>query len=156
MKMESFPTCMICGQTGRIRYTDLPDRLFGVSGRFQFRECPWCQLLWIDPRPSLESISECYLDYYTHERIGSGGEPVRPLAALRDRLREAILCGYFGYGTCTGTTGCAGLAAFWAGSTCFGTGPSSTIWRNGSPSLRIDRTICSLMWGVAAGTFWHG
>ena len=97
MKMESFPTCMICGQTGRIRYTDLPDRLFGVSGRFQFRECPWCQLLWIDPRPSLESISECYLDYYTHERIGSGGEPVRPLAALRDRIREAILCGYFGY-----------------------------------------------------------
>ncbi len=97
MKMESFPTCMICGLTGRAEYTDLPDRLFGVPGRFQSRECPHCRLLWIDPRPSPESIAECYRDYYTHEELPSGGEQARPLAVLRDRLREAILCGYFGY-----------------------------------------------------------
>jgi SAM-dependent methyltransferase len=97
MEMESFPTCMICGQTGRVKYTDLPDRLWGVPGRFQSKECPHCRLLWLDPRPTPESIAECYRDYYTHEELPSGGEQARPLAALRDRLREAILCGYFGY-----------------------------------------------------------
>jgi SAM-dependent methyltransferase len=97
MKMESFPTCMICGQTGRMKYKDLPDRLFGVPGRFQSRECPRCRLLWLDPRPSPESIAECYRAYYTHEALPTGGEQARPLADVRDRLREAILCGYFGY-----------------------------------------------------------
>lgn len=88
---------MICGQTGRLKYTDLPDRLWGVPGRFQSKECPHCRLLWLDPRPSPESIAECYRDYYTHEEPRSCGEPARPLAELRDRLREVILCGYFGY-----------------------------------------------------------
>jgi SAM-dependent methyltransferase len=97
MKMESFPTCMICGQTGRVKYTDLPDRLWGVPGRFQSKECPHCRLLWLDPRPSPEGIAECYRDYYTHEELPSGGEQARPLAELRDRFREAILCGYYGY-----------------------------------------------------------
>jgi SAM-dependent methyltransferase len=88
---------MICGQTGQAKYTDLPDRLFGVPGRFQSRECPQCRLLWLDPRPSPESISECYREYYTHDELPSGGEQARPLAELRDRLREAVLCGHFGY-----------------------------------------------------------
>jgi SAM-dependent methyltransferase len=42
-------------------------------------------------------MAECYRDYYTHEEPRSCGEPARALAVLRDRLREAILCGYFGY-----------------------------------------------------------
>ncbi len=97
MEMECFPACMICGQTGHTKYTELPDRLFAVPGHFQFRECPRCRLLWLDPRPSPESLADCYVEYYTHEELPPGGEQARSLAVLRDRIREAILCGYFGY-----------------------------------------------------------
>jgi len=97
MEMERFPTCVICGQTGRTKYTGLSDWLFAVPGRFQFRECPRCRLLWLDPRPSPESLADCYVEYYTHEEPPPGDEPARPLAVLRDRIREAILCGHFGY-----------------------------------------------------------
>jgi len=97
MEMERFPTCVLCGQTGRVRYADLADRLWGVPGLFQLRECLRCRLLWLDPRPRPEHISACYRDYYTHDVPVAYDEPARPFAGLRDRLREAILCGYFGY-----------------------------------------------------------
>jgi SAM-dependent methyltransferase len=99
IRMESLPCCIICGDRGVQVCKDLPDKLFGVPGLFNFRYCNDCKLIWLDPRPVLEDIPRCYENYYTHVDIkeGTSGARERPLASLRDALRLAILCGYYGY-----------------------------------------------------------
>ena len=62
-------SCVICGGLGEIEYRDLPDRLFGVAGLWNFRKCgaPDCGTLWMDPRPILQDIGKAYAYYFTHE-----------------------------------------------------------------------------------------
>jgi 2-polyprenyl-3-methyl-5-hydroxy-6-metoxy-1,4-benzoquinol methylase len=62
---EVDPHCFICGKEGHIFYEGLTDRLYGVEGVFSFYFCPYCNVLWLNPRPSEESISACYRGYYT-------------------------------------------------------------------------------------------
>lgn len=97
--MESFEECVFCGVGGERLYCRMKDRLFGVPGEFGFRRCQDCGLIWLDPRPIEEDISKCYERYYTHENVqenSTGGES-RLFSKLRDALRQAILCGYYGY-----------------------------------------------------------
>ena len=99
VRMEAFPLCILCGAQGEPLYEDLPDRLFGVPGLFQVKQCRACHLVWLDPRPIPEDLSKCYEEYYTHSEIlpVEKEPPRRPLTSIRDALRVAILCGYFGY-----------------------------------------------------------
>jgi len=99
MKFEEHPDCLLCRQPGELRYLDLPDRLFGVPGRFRLRTCRRCGLLWLDPRPAAEDLAECYREYYTHQPAPPAPPAAarRRLASLRDALRMSILCGHYGY-----------------------------------------------------------
>jgi len=99
VRMEPFPLCILCGAQGEPLYGDLPDRLFGVPGFFQVKQCKACRLVWLDPRPIPEDLPKCYETYYTHSEIPTEEKesPHRPCASVRDALRVAILCGYFGY-----------------------------------------------------------
>lgn len=49
-------------------YRELPDRLFGVSGKWDVRQCdsPDCGMLWLDPTPVDEDLPLLYASYYTH------------------------------------------------------------------------------------------
>lgn len=64
-----WPTCILCGNPGKLLYTGLRDRLFGALGEWNLRECsnPNCRLAWIDPMPCKENISKAYENYYTHQ-----------------------------------------------------------------------------------------
>jgi len=99
IRMEAHPDCILCSCRGQEIYQELPDRLFGVPGTFNIRQCPSCRLLWLDPRPEDEDLPKCYSTYYTHQDPSSEGVTPRrrPFSAWRDTLRKAILCGYFGY-----------------------------------------------------------
>ena len=97
--MTDNPHCYLCGKPGELLYENLKDRLFGVTGQFNIKNCKNCRLLWMDPRPSLKHIPKCYENYYTHEETIEV-QPFanhRPLASLRDNLRSIILCGLYGY-----------------------------------------------------------
>jgi 2-polyprenyl-3-methyl-5-hydroxy-6-metoxy-1,4-benzoquinol methylase len=68
------PICGLCGNRGETLYTDLQDRLFGVSGSWDYKRCsdPACRLLWPDPMPIEEDIGKAYVNYYTHKSpVGS-------------------------------------------------------------------------------------
>jgi SAM-dependent methyltransferase len=99
IRMASNPHCLCCGTEGDSLYHDLPDRLFGVPGSFHFKICRACQLIWLDPRPAMEDMGKCYDNYYTHLDTcpTTDTRESRPLAAFRDALRLAILCGYYRY-----------------------------------------------------------
>jgi SAM-dependent methyltransferase len=75
----------------------LNDRLFGVPGVSNFRQCdnPDCRLLWLDPRTIDEDLPELYRNYQTHRPVEP--PPPRRFARLREFLKRSLLAEGFGY-----------------------------------------------------------
>jgi SAM-dependent methyltransferase len=80
--MQSAATCVLCGQTGAACYRDLEDHWCGSPGKYSFRRCSACGLLWLDPQPSRAEVATFYPNYYTH-----GPDP----GSLGSRVRDVIL-----------------------------------------------------------------
>ena len=95
VRVKDVPTCPLCGNSGEIRYRDLPDRSWNAPGLWSFRECRRCGHLWLDPQPLADDVGRLYTTYYTH-----GGERVSHLAgdgwwpSIRRGVLEAM--GYVG------------------------------------------------------------
>ena len=69
IRTHTKPFCIICKAKGIQKYHNLRDRLFGVSGSWQIRECSnaSCRHLWLDPSPINEDIHLAYVEYFTHQ-----------------------------------------------------------------------------------------
>jgi 2-polyprenyl-3-methyl-5-hydroxy-6-metoxy-1,4-benzoquinol methylase len=65
--LQPRPACLLCGTTGTVAYSDLPDRLYGTPGRWRFRRCPADGLYWLDPRPRPDELDKVYRTYFTHD-----------------------------------------------------------------------------------------
>ena len=91
LRMECVSYCLLCRAAGTTLYEGLEDRLFGVSGRFNFSQCPQCGFVWLNPRPIQEDISKCYASYYTHEPPFLANEDGRRLYKWREEIRRLIL-----------------------------------------------------------------
>lgn len=61
------PNCYLCRNAGVPLYDNLRDRLFGVPGSWNIRQCSnrQCELAWLDPMPTRKDISKTYQNYYT-------------------------------------------------------------------------------------------
>ena len=88
------PTCPLCGSTGRGLYHDLPDRLYGVAGRWSISACPRpeCGSLWQDPTPLEEDVPRLYVTYFTRDGL-SPGRPAPP-TWMSPRLENAMREGH--------------------------------------------------------------
>ncbi|MGH7323066.1 MAG: class I SAM-dependent methyltransferase [Candidatus Rokuibacteriota bacterium] len=82
--------CLLCQTAGPILYAGLPDRLFGIAGRWNLRRCPRCGLVWIEPCPPPEELGRLYAGYYTHTIEA-------PTTGMRLAVKNAILAAAFGY-----------------------------------------------------------
>lgn len=71
------PNCVLCGKRGNVRHRGVRDRLFGVAGRWDLRQCsdPDCGVLWPDPMPVPGDIPKLYEAYYTHADDTDGRIP---------------------------------------------------------------------------------
>lgn len=69
-----------------------PDRLFGVPGSYQYRECTDCRTVFQNPRVVREDLPLLYPGtYYTHEPPPPWGGQRRPtLRNVRDGLARRI------------------------------------------------------------------
>ena len=97
---ELVETCDLCGSTA---YEPLlggvSDRLHRLPGEFDLIRCSGCSLVRLSPRPDAASIAAYYPDeYYAYGAARRAGVPDRPLAHLRDAVRDAVLRGH-GYET---------------------------------------------------------
>lgn len=80
-------------------HRDCPDPVFELPGAWQFRRCPRCASLWLDPRPAPAARPALYPGrYYTHV------PPPAPLAAPPGRLARrafsaklAVVAEAYGY-----------------------------------------------------------
>lgn len=90
--MEEPGACTFCGGAGTPLYARMTDRLFGAAGIWGFMRCSGCGNLWLDPRPSPESLAKAYDNYYTHQAGPAGA------AGCKARIKSALLRARYGYG----------------------------------------------------------
>lgn len=90
--------CALCGQLGEPLYTRLQDRLFGVLGTWRLGKCsnPRCGLIWMDPMPLAEDISNAYHSYYTHDDRAAAG-PEGPVKRAYHAIKRGYLASRYGY-----------------------------------------------------------
>jgi 2-polyprenyl-3-methyl-5-hydroxy-6-metoxy-1,4-benzoquinol methylase len=81
--------CPRCAAAGELVHAGLVDRHFSAPGRWSFRSCGACELVWLDPRPRADQGDDAYRDYYTHGDSGPGG-----FEALLKRAVPAVRLGY--------------------------------------------------------------
>jgi SAM-dependent methyltransferase len=108
MNIRTLPcgTCYACGADGETLYDELPDRLYGVPGEWNFKRCTKhdCGILWLDPKPMLEDIELAYRTYFTHQ---TPEVSVQIGDKLRRRIMNFVKFGYlsrkYGYSNPTST-----------------------------------------------------
>ncbi len=91
-ELEAVDCCPLCGCAERITlHRDLTDRIFFCApGRWHLYRCRGCEGVYLDPRPTLESIARAYSSYYTHEPEGGGDAPPTAFG----RFKRASYNGY--------------------------------------------------------------
>ena len=97
------PNCYVCESPGELLYESLADRLFGSPGKWNLRRClnSNCGMVWLDPIPVEEDISEAYRSYYTHE---TDSVPAENLARrFYSRVRTGYLRTKYDYRQGAGT-----------------------------------------------------
>jgi 2-polyprenyl-3-methyl-5-hydroxy-6-metoxy-1,4-benzoquinol methylase len=98
IRVRKCPYCYLCGKDGTVAYAGLEDKLFGVSGRWDFKICSnkACRLMWLDPMPVPADLSKAYAGYYTHGDRGKGVHSTR-LREVYARVKLAYLSSALGY-----------------------------------------------------------
>jgi hypothetical protein len=80
----------MCGSERHAERFEAPDRLFGVPGRYRYRECGACGTVFQSPRVVDEDLPLLYPGtYYTHEPPAMGPVARGPGAARRARRGRA-------------------------------------------------------------------
>jgi O-antigen/teichoic acid export membrane protein/2-polyprenyl-3-methyl-5-hydroxy-6-metoxy-1,4-benzoquinol methylase len=89
-ELEPVNRCPVCGSTVRtVMFEALSDRIFFCApGRWKLIRCSGCSSAYLDPRPTVDSISRAYQVYYTHthresvstEKLGRARKMVRAFA----------------------------------------------------------------------------
>ena len=96
-ELEAVSRCPICGGGRReTLYSDLTDRVFFTApGRWTLHRCPDCASVYLDPRPTSESIGLAYGSYYTHE--SDAPPPSLVAEGARLAIRNGYLNARYGY-----------------------------------------------------------
>lgn len=100
-ELEACPSCPVCRCRERSKLFDrLIDRTFFVApGEWTMWLCIACNTAYLDPRPSEDSISQAYNDYYTHDQDIDTFLVHRAAfaASLSQKVRNGYLNRRFGY-----------------------------------------------------------
>lgn len=93
-RTEPVGACPLCGSLGSRVAFSARDRLCGIPGEFNYRQCAECQTVFQDPKVIREDLAICYPEsYYTHESegyIAGTDSAASRLRSARDLLRTAI------------------------------------------------------------------
>ncbi|SDH08981.1 Methyltransferase domain-containing protein [Paraburkholderia phenazinium] len=84
--LEAVAACPYCGSSQReLAYADAQDWAFYCApGKWAYWNCSECQSLYLDPRPTPQSIGRAYGNYYTHGVSGLRGLAQNFKSALRN------------------------------------------------------------------------
>jgi len=82
--------CPVCTSEGQPLYHELRDRLFHVPGKWRMMRCgdAACGMLWLNPAPHPDDLSQCYQQYHTHATEKDEAASAR--VGLYERWRERV------------------------------------------------------------------
>lgn len=105
--LEQVEACPYCGSRERIlAYKDVQDWSFYCApGKWTYWNCEQCRSLYLDPRPTKESVGDAYGNYYTH--VASSKTSI--LKKLKKQIKEKFYQSRFGG---VGSTGFLKLAMY--------------------------------------------
>lgn len=68
VRTQSSPNCLVCKAPGKLLYSNLPDGITAVKGKWHLKQCvnSQCASIWLDPSPIKEDIYKLYDNYITH------------------------------------------------------------------------------------------
>lgn len=91
IRLQPVSRCCVCGAEGKVAYSGLSDRLFGVPGTWTLKYCEdaQCGTHWLDPRPVDEDLPSLYANYYTHQEVSCSQKANGLKAALKHLWRRA-------------------------------------------------------------------
>jgi 2-polyprenyl-3-methyl-5-hydroxy-6-metoxy-1,4-benzoquinol methylase len=97
-ELEAVKNCPACGEpAASFRYEGVLDHLEGVPGKWNFRACPNCESLFLDPRPIPSAIGKAYAttSYFTHQS-GNASHAADNGSSLAWRLANGYLNSKYG------------------------------------------------------------
>ena len=86
LRLEYIP-CPLCNSTDTTLIQTSKDNLCGIPGEFKVERCNNCQHRFMNPRPILECLGECYPDHYGPHQSG-------PNAPSRSQQEDAVSAGH--------------------------------------------------------------
>ena len=91
--LESLGFCPVCGSSDRkILYEGLKDRVFFCApGEWTLQRCRKCGTGYLDPRPTVETISLAYSSYFTHHALS---RPSLETMTMARRWQRSLANGY--------------------------------------------------------------
>ena len=92
VETEELDDCPVCGAK-KIKFLfKNTDRMHGIPGEFGLNKCLECSVIYLSPRPTLDTLSRYYPDdYYPHQLNKQAFIESEPLRKSRDVLRNTIL-----------------------------------------------------------------
>lgn len=77
--------CPLCDAEDSRAVVQSPDNQWGVPGTFSAAECLQCRHVYMNPRPVLSSLGDCYPDNYgPHQNLPTSTEVAAPAEAAAD------------------------------------------------------------------------
>lgn len=92
--LETLGMCPVCNSQDRnLLHSDLCDNTFFCgAGLWKLWTCSECHLAYLDPRPTVDTISDAYKNYYTHN-VGLKKSDYTRLSPLR-KIRRIFANGF--------------------------------------------------------------
>jgi SAM-dependent methyltransferase len=88
--LETLSACPTCFSSRIVTlYESLNDRIFGVPGRWNLWRCRDCDVAFLNPRLTPDTIADAYRSYYTHTPAAS-----KSIQSIRSRFREFVIRSY--------------------------------------------------------------
>ena len=87
IRVDSCPSCPLCGRVSEFLYTGMVDWLYSVPNIWGTRRCRSCCVAWLDPRPVPADIPKLYSRYSTHHSDPS----LTWVGQLQQQVSESVL-----------------------------------------------------------------
>jgi 2-polyprenyl-3-methyl-5-hydroxy-6-metoxy-1,4-benzoquinol methylase len=92
--LKKCPVC--CSEARTLAYSGLKDRIFfSAPGTWTSWRCANCNVAYIDPRPTLQSIGRAYETYYTHDAAPTAATSKSVFVRVVRKLRQLAKNSYF-------------------------------------------------------------
>jgi 2-polyprenyl-3-methyl-5-hydroxy-6-metoxy-1,4-benzoquinol methylase len=97
--LERVTACPACGSDDRsVLYENLEDRTFFCApGQWTLQRCKACESVYLNPRPTPDTIGDAYARYYTHGEQRDWSEKLGRVWTVLKQLRNAYLNSRYGY-----------------------------------------------------------